>query len=53
MGALIETSVLELVENTPDEVGAQLAIGVSLIPLHSGIFWALSRTAGDLGPLCF
>ncbi len=56
MGALIGPSVLGLVENTPDGVGAQLvfAIGVSLIPLHSGIsLGALSRTAGDLGPLCF
>src|ERR687894_1965319 len=54
VGALIGPSVLGLVENPLDGVGAQLvfAIGVSLIPLHSGTgisLGALSCTAGGLG----
>jgi NhaP-type Na+/H+ or K+/H+ antiporter len=56
MGALIGPSVLGLVENPLDEVGAQLifTIGVSLILFHGGTgisLRVLSRTAVGLSLL--
>ena len=55
MGALIDASVLGLVENTPDGVVAQLAfaIGVSLLPLHSGILLGALAHRRGLGASMF